>query len=196
MADRGGIQLLSDTRRHIDINVPGENRLLYWGIGCLIVVGTIFAGLTVYAQRLEGDITDLDGRLASQNQERQQFESASANMAAFSKQSSLAGNLISGHLFWSKAFSKLQSISQPQLQMSSFSASAAKKEMVIAARAPNYTTIARQIAAFVSDDSIKDITLTNAKASNLGGLEFGIKIEFDEAKLLKSAPVRKSGTNQ
>ncbi len=185
---------MSDTRKHIDIDVPGENRLIYWGVAAIVLVGAVFAGLTVYTQRLEGNITDLDGRLASQNQERQQFESASANMAAFSKQSSLASSLISGHLFWSKAFAKLQSLSQPQFQMSAFSASAPKKEMVISARAPNYTTIARQLAAFVADDAIKDVTLTNAKASNLGGLEFGIQIEFDEAKLLKAAPVRKSTT--
>lgn len=181
---------MSDARKRIDVAVPGENRLIYWGVGGLVLVGAGFALLTGYAQRLETDLGDLDGRLAALNQERQQYVETAADMTAFSRQSLLAGTLLANHLFWSKAFEKIQALARPQLQLTAFSASAAKKEMTLAARAPNYTTIARQIAAFTADDAIKDLTLTGAKVSNLGGLEFGIQIQFDEAKLLKPSSVR------
>jgi len=97
----------------------------------------------------------------------------------------LISTLLDSHVVWSKAFSKVEGLLQPQVQFLSFSAAVSDNRFEFKALATNYTVVARQIAAFVSDDSIKDIALTNVHVLTSGKLEFSIKIEFDKTKFIK-----------
>ncbi len=93
--------------------------------------------------------------------------------------------LLANHIFWTKALGKLESAGQQQIQLKSLAASAAKKEVIASGRAPNYTAIARQIASFVADEAVKDVNLSDAKVSNIGGIEFSMQLLFDESKFLR-----------
>ncbi|MEX2090996.1 MAG: hypothetical protein WD989_02635 [Candidatus Paceibacterota bacterium] len=183
MPDQGGIQLLPESRRKIDIKTPGENRWIYAGISALVLVAVVVLGLIFYRSGLENQITELDTSLT--NLEKQRDKKVEANLLTLNKQLSVTTQLLNDHIFWSKALSKIQSLTQPQVQFSTFSAGAQDGRFEIKAITTNYTVLARQIAAYVSDDSIKDIDLNDVKTLTTGRLEFIIKITFDKGKFIK-----------
>ena len=183
MPDQNGLQLLPETRRKIDIKVPGENRLIYAGITVLVIMLVLVGGLYFYKNNLENKKTELDTKIISLEKDRD--KKAEANLLTLSKQLTLISTLLDSHVVWSKAFSKVEGLLQPQVQFLSFSAAVSDNRFEFKALATNYTVVARQIAAFVSDDSIKDIALTNVHVLTSGKLEFSIKIEFDKTKFIK-----------
>src|SRR3989338_1887467 len=169
MPNQNGLQLLPETIRKIEVKVPGENRLVYAGITVLVLVLIVTGGLYFYKNGLE----------------EQRDKNAEGNLLTLSKQLSLISNLLDSHIVWSKALGKVEGLLQPQVQFLSFSAAISDNRFEFKALATNYTVVARQIAAFVSDDSIKDIELTNVHVLTSGKLEFSIKLEFDKTKFLK-----------
>src|SRR3989344_2514530 len=183
MPDQNGLQLLPETRRKIDIKVPGENRIIYAGITILVIMLVLVGGLYFYKNNLESKKTELDAKIISLEKDRD--KKAEANLLTLSKQLTLISTLLDSHVVWSKAFSKVEGLLQPQVQFLSFSAAVSDNRFEFKALATNYTVVARQIAAFVSDDSIKDIALTNVHVLTSGKLEFSIKIEFDKTKFIK-----------
>ena len=183
MPDQNGLQLLPETRRKIDIKVPGENRLIYAGITILVIMLVLVGGLYFYKNNLENKKAELDAKIISLEKDRD--KKAEANLLTLSKQLTLISTLLDSHVVWSKAFSKVEGLLQPQVQFLSFSAAVSDNRFEFKALATNYTVVARQIAAFVSDDSIKDIALTNVHVLTSGKLEFSIKIEFDKTKFIK-----------
>ncbi|MBI2062096.1 MAG: hypothetical protein HYT64_00130 [Candidatus Yanofskybacteria bacterium] len=183
MADQNGLQLLPETRRKIEVKIPGENRLIYLGITVLILMIILTSGLYFYQSSLENKKTDLDAQIASLEKERD--KKTETNLLTLNKQLSLISTLLDSHIVWSKALSKVENLLQPQVQFLSFSAAVSDNRFEFKALANNYTVVAKQIAAFVSDDSIKDIALNNVHILTSGKLEFSVKIEFDKTKFLK-----------
>ena len=145
----------------------------------LIVTG----GLYFYKNGLEVQKTGLDEQISVLEEQRD--KNAEGNLLTLSKQLSLISNLLDSHIVWSKALGKVEGLLQPQVQFLSFAAAVSDNKFEFKALATNYTVVARQIAAFVSDDSIKDVALTNVHVLTTGKLEFSIKIEFDKTKFLK-----------
>lgn len=183
MPDQGGLQLLPETRRKIEVRVPGENKLLYSGIAILVLVLIVAGGLYLYKNTMESKKADLDAEIV--NLEKARDKKAETNLLTLSKQLSLISTLLDSHIVWSKAFSKVESLLQPQVQFMSFSATVSDNRFEFKALATNYTVVARQMAALVSDDSIKDLALTNVHVLTSGKLEFDIKLEFDKTKFIK-----------
>lgn len=183
MPDQGGIQLLPETRRKISVKVPGENRWIYAGVAALILVSSIAAGLVYYRGGLENQLTELDADLTTL--EKQRDQKVEANLLTLSKQLTMTTTLLNNHLFWSKALAKVEALTQPQVQFSTFNAMAEEGKFEIKAFTLNYTILAKQIAAYVSDDSIKDIDLSNVHVLTNGRLEFAVRITFDKNKFIK-----------
>lgn len=183
MADQNGLQLLPETRRRIDINVPGENRLVYIGTAVLVLTLIIIGGLYFYNNSLENKMVGLDTEIV--NLENQRDKKIEQNLLTLAKQLSLISTLLNSHVVWSKALSKVENSLQPQVQFLSFAAAVSDNRFEFKALANNYTVVARQIAAFVSDDSIKDIELNDVHVLTNGKLEFSVKLEFDKTKFLK-----------
>ena len=183
MPDKNGLQLLPETRRKIDVNVPGENRLIYAGITLLVLMFVLVGGLYFYKSGLEDTKNQLDARILKLEDSRD--KKVESNLLTLNKQLALISTLLDSHTLWSKALGKIESLLQPQVQFLSFSAAMSDNRFEFKALATNYTVVAKQIAALVSDDSIKDVALTNVHVLTSGKLEFSIKIEFDKNKLLK-----------
>ena len=183
MPDQNRLQLLPETRRKIEVKIPGENRLIYAGITVLVLMLVLTGGLYFYKSTLEDTKTGLDEQII--NLEKERDKKVEANLLTLSKQLSLISTLLDSHIIWSKALSKVENLLQPQVQFLSFSAAVIDNRFEFKALATNYTVVARQISAFVSDDSIKDIALTNVHVLTTGKLEFGIKLEFNKIKFLK-----------
>lgn len=183
MADQNGLQLLPETRRRIDINIPGENRLIYAGTAVLVLVLIASGGLYLYKNSLEDKIVGLDAEIV--NLEKQRDKKVEQNLLTLNKQLSLISTLLDSHITWSKALGKIENLLQPQVQFLSFAAAVTDNRFEFKALASNYTVVAKQIAAFVSDDSIKDVELNNVHVLTTGQLELSIKLEFDKTKFIK-----------
>jgi predicted regulator of amino acid metabolism with ACT domain len=183
MPDKGGIQLLPETRKKIEVKVPGEHRFIYIGSALLAVVVVAFVVLKGMTRNLEGEIRNKNAQIVQLTTARN--TETEEQLIALSKQTKLINEFLKSHVFWSTALNKIQQALQQQVQIAQLSALADSNEITFTAKAPDYTTIARQIASFVSDDGLKDVQITNARSSNEGQFEFGVKLIFDPTKYLK-----------
>ncbi len=180
---KGGLQLLPETRRKVDIKVPGENRFLFLGAAVLAAVFVLFLGANFYTSFLTKKIASIDADLMTLEEQRDKKNEES--LLLLNKQLSLISNLLNNHIFWSKGLSKIESLLQNQVQFETFSASTIDNKFSFKALAANYTVVARQIAAFLSDESIADVSLNNVNTLTNGKLEFNMKLDLDKTKFLK-----------
>lgn len=184
MADQGGLQLLPETRKKIEIITPGENRLITAG-GVIFLITLVFAGtLYFYMKSLENKLEVLDTEIVALEQRRN--KQSEQNILIFNKQVSMLSNILNSHAYWTTAFSKIEGLLQNQIQLNNMTTSLSDSKIDFGATAANYTTIARQIAAFLSDESVKDVALNRVNTLTNGQLEFNMQIIFDGTKFLKS----------
>ena len=186
MADKGGLQLLPENRKRIDIKTPGENKLIYASVSLVGLVLAAMGGLWLYGNNLATKITDNDKEIAALEEQRGKLKETEQKLIILSKQISLTNQILKNHTYWSKGLSKIESALQSNIQFKSFSAILSEESFRIQALSDNYTTIAKQLAAFIADDSIKDISLDNVNALTSGKLDFNAKIKFDKIKFLQN----------
>jgi hypothetical protein len=185
MADKGGLQLLPENRKRIDIKVPGENKLIYTGIGLIALVLAVTGGLWIYSNSLADKIAVEDNRIIALEKERNALSGAEQKLITLAKQMSITSQILKSHLYWSQGLSKIESALQNNIQFKSFSGIVGEDIFRIQALSDNYSTVAKQLAAFLADDSIKDITLDNVNTLTSGKLDFSSKIQFNKAKFLQ-----------
>jgi len=183
MADRGGIQLLPETRKRIEVKVPGENRWLTIGVLSALVAAAAYLGIHFYNQSLQTRLDDLDAELVLV--ERGRDKKMEADLMSLGKQANLMTKLLASHIFMTKALSEVERMMHSELQLKNFSASAPKELISFNASARSYSTIARQVASFTADSNIKDVTLGNIRAMNTGTFEFGMELKIDPLKFLR-----------
>ncbi|OGN33097.1 MAG: hypothetical protein A3I39_02115 [Candidatus Yanofskybacteria bacterium RIFCSPLOWO2_02_FULL_47_9b] len=183
MTDKGGLQLLPENRRRIDVKVPGQNRPVTLSVVVLVLVIVIYGILSWYSSSLDTKIADADSRLASIDQQRD--KTSENNLLILSKQMAITGQIINNHTFWSTAFSKLESGLAGSVQFKSFSAVASDNTLHIRALTDTYATIARQLAAFAGTDGVADVNLDGVSTLTSGKLDFNVKLIFDPTKFLK-----------
>lgn len=182
MKDKGGLQLLPENRKRIDVIIPGENRLTYIGTTLVVLILVMTGGLWLYSNSLANQITADDAELAAL--ELQRDKKAEQNLITLSKQVNLTGQILKNHTYWTLGLSKIESALQNNIQFKSLSAILGEGTIRIRALSDNYTTIAKQLAAFVADDAIKDVSLDGVSTLTSGKLDFNAKIEFNKAKFL------------
>jgi len=186
VADKGGIQLLPETRKRIVIRVPGENRFLYLGFALAAMIGVLFVGLNSYANSLETQIQSIDGQLITLN--RQRDRKTEENLIALSKQAQLTGQLLDQHIKLTNVLRVLERTLQSQVRFKNFSMSTPTQEISFQATANNYSSVARQIASFLAAEGISDVQINNLKTLNSGDAEFTMKIKL-QTELLQSKSV-------
>lgn len=182
MANLGGLQLLPETRRKIEIKAPGQNRSLIFGTIVSVLFLGFYFGLSAYKQSLFSTLSSIDEKLAEL--ERSRDKQLETQLLDLSGQLTVANPLLSSHFFWSDAFLKIQNLVQPQVQFKSVNTEALSGKILINALAANYTTIARQIASFYTIDSVTDLLLNKVQSQPTGQLEFSMSLTFDQKKLL------------
>lgn len=182
MPDKGGIQLLPETRKKIEVNIPGENRLIYIGVALCVAVLVVYGGILFYSSSLNSQIAADDTQL--QAIEKARNKTAEQNLITLSKQLAITAQVVKNHIYWSTAFSRIEAALQPSVQFESFSGNTSDSNVRFRATSDNYANIAKQIAAFVADDSIKDVSLDGVNILTNGKLDFSGKITFDPTKFL------------
>lgn len=182
MPDVGGLQLLPETRKKIEVRMPGQNRPLVFGLIFVFLVAGLYLGLMFYKNSLLSSITQVDAELAALEKSRD--KKLEQKLLGLKNQLSVIAPLISSHLFWSQGLTKVQSLVQPQVQFKSINVDTSAAKIVFQATAASYTTIAKQIAAFYTDDSITDIVLNKATSLPTGNIDFTMQLIFDPNKFL------------
>ncbi|MEK7582254.1 MAG: hypothetical protein AAB452_00105 [Patescibacteria group bacterium] len=185
MADKGGIQLLPETRKKIEVKIPGENKMLYIGAGFLIAVLVLFGVAKAMTSKLEAQITEQNVSL--RNFENNRDKEAEKKLLALSKQSASISSFLTNHIFWTIALGKIERALQQQVKVVSMNATVSTHTVTLNAVAPSYTVIARQMASLVADDGVTNVDISGAKSTNAGSYEFNITLQFDESKFLRNS---------
>lgn len=183
MADIGGLQLLPETRKKIEVHIPGQNRLVISAVLFMVLIVGLYFSLKAYKQGLFSSLASIDSQLATLEDSRD--KKLEQGLLELNRQLAVVNPLISTHFFWSDAFTKIQSVTQPQVQFQSVNADVYAQKIVIKALAANYTAIARQIASFYAVNSITDVILNKVQSQPTGLLDMIMQINFDTNKFLK-----------
>ena len=183
MNGKDGLKLLPGTKRKLGIKVPGENRFLYIGSAILgAVLVTMFA-LGHYQSSLEKQLGQLNDQLVES--ERTRDKKGEQNLKIRKERMMLVSNILEEHIYWTKAFSLIESLLQSQVRFKSFSGFTDDSKIGIQGQAANYTVLAKQLAAFFTDRSVVDISLGKVSVSPEGVVEFGLEITFDKSRLIQ-----------
>jgi Tfp pilus assembly protein PilN len=182
MADAGGLQLLPETRKKIEISVPGQNRSLVFAFVFLLLIVALYFGLMAYKQGVLTSIAGVDSQL--QDLEKSRDKAKESQLIDLSQQLAVINPLINGHLIWSAAMAKLQNLILPQVQIVTFNADSLGRKVSIKGLAANYTTVAKQIAAFYALDSVTDIILNKVSSQPTGLVEFTMQLTIDNSRFL------------
>src|SRR3989338_1857731 len=114
MPDQGGLQLLPETRKKIDIITPGENRLIVIGGIIFAIVAVLAGGMYFYQNTLENKLTSLDTEIISLEEQRN--KQAEQNILVFNKQISMLSDILNKHAYWTVGLSKVAGLTQGQIQ--------------------------------------------------------------------------------
>ncbi len=181
--DQGGtISLLPESRRKLEISIPGENRPLYMGAAVIFISLLLFVVLKLYTSSLNAQLMELENEInTTESQRDKQFEKEALLL---NKQLALVGSLLQNHLIWSNVLISVQNLAPSQVQMKTVLGDVSENKLEVVGRAANFTTIAKQMAALLSNEAITDVSLDKASSFSTGGLEYSMRIVFDKNKFL------------
>lgn len=174
------LEFLPEKTKRID---TGAKMTFGPGILVLIVILVLYGGLFFYNKTLENKVDELDVAFVNFNNARNKTEEARVNEVKSKLDQSQV--FLEEHTLWSRGFKKIQQLTLPAVQFESLAASLPELKFEFKATAPNLTSIAKQSANFLADESISDVSINQIKALTVGRNEFVIKITFDRNKFLK-----------
>jgi len=187
MPYKGGVQLFPESAKRIG---PERGSNTYVVLGIVLIAATFVAYVVLgsYQRSLTDTLAVIDGALV--NIENQRDESRENKLVDAKRQSELIGRMLSQQTYWSKAFDLVERLMASGISLTTLQASSKQGQVQFTALAPNYASVARQMAAFLSDALLKDVVLTGIRASNAGQLEFSGSL-FLTTDALKQAPAAK-----
>lgn len=189
MANVGGLQLLPETRRKIDIYIPGQNRLLIIAGLFVALVVAVWGGLYFYNDSLSKKIQRADSDLQAIDKARNPKDEE--KLLKLKDAIAAAKPVLANHVIWSEAFARIQKEILPQVQFDSLGVKLDKGEYTFKAFAASFITVAKQIAAFNADDAITDSEIGKISAGSDGKVEFTAKLNLDLNKINKPEPIKK-----
>lgn len=174
MADKGGLQLLPDTRRKIEVRTPGENRMLIFGFIAMAVVAGLYFGLTMYIEGLNQEISDVDGQIIALEERRN--KKAEAELSTLFKQVQIISGILDSHAFFSRAFEKLELLVSPKIELETAQITSGEKRITLEISAASYGDVARQISSFLSEGGVKDLEVGQLSPDNSGRISTTLTI--------------------
>ena len=174
------LELLPEKTKRIEI---GTKAAFNPGILILVIVLILYGGLLFYNRTLKTQVQEMDTAFVAFNQARDKNQEN--RISEVRSKLSQAQVLLAGHSLWSKGFKKIQQLTLPSVQFESLTASLPELKFEFRATAPNLTSIAKQGANFLADQSVRDMSINQIKILTTGKTEFIIKLTFDRDKFLK-----------
>lgn len=182
--DKRDIQLLPVTRKEIRIKteVTKDKPLMIAG-GVVVLAIALYIGVALYVSSLESSLSSVNQQLiAIENGRDKKLEKRLLNL---NRQLTIIGPLLANHIKWSKGFKIFQSSINPKVRIKSLTVSLLDNKLIFNGSTDSYITVAKQIAAFFSNDTYKDIELGKVTLLKTGEVEFSAEITFDPEKMLK-----------
>ena len=186
MIDKEQFQLIPETKKKLGIKVPGENRFLYVSsviLGAVLVTSFAF---NRYEASLFSKLTSVTDQLIELEQKRDL--KSEKDLEILQHQIENTATLVDEHIYWTKGLSKITNLMQSGVQINSLNYDGLGK-VSMDVLASNYTVLAKQIASFVYDDNIKDVSVSKITPFPNGNLKFDLVLLVDELKLIKKSPV-------
>ena len=183
MDSNGGLQLLPETRKKIEVKIPGQNRLTTFSFIFLALILALYGGLMLYQGMLSSDLDEIERQLVDIEKGRDKKEEK--KMLDLHNTLSIIRPLLESHVVWSEGLTRIQNLVNPQVQFDSLSAKIDREEYIFKAYAPNYAVIAKQIAAFYTDPAIVDVNLGKVTSLPAGKLEFNMLLNLDIDQFLR-----------
>lgn len=183
MVHNQDIQLLPETRKRIDIKTPGGNKVLLSAIAFLILMLGVGFYFSLRAGNLEKKVNSLNLDLANLESKRDEvFEN---NILITKQQLGLVSGYIDNHLYWTIMLIKLENLLQDKVQLTrlDFQKLDDYNEVSMGGKTINYSTLAKQMAAFLSDSAIQDIELQGAETKSSGLVDFNMKLKIKSSSL-------------
>ena len=174
------LELLPEKTKRIEI---GTKTPFNPSVLILVIVLILYGGLLFYNRTLKIRVQEMDAAFVSFNQARD--KSQENRVTEVQSKLSQARVLLEEHALWSKGFKKIQQLTLPSVQFESLVASLPELKFEFRAIAPNLTSIAKQGANFLAEESVRDMSINQIKILTTGKTEFIIKLTFDRDKFLK-----------
>lgn len=182
MAEPGGLQLLPETRRHVEIKGQKKRGSIFLGIFLLIVVVAGYVAADFYLTSVEDELASLDEQVMGIDKRRD--KDAEHEIRTLNSQLTLIGSLLDGHIFWTEGFDIIEDRTIPRLSFISLTADATKEEIAAKVRAANHSELAKQVASYFADEAIKDVSVSGITLRPDGQVEASLLITFDKNKFL------------
>lgn len=176
------LQLLSETRKKIEVHARGENIYFKASIVLVAVIAGLYLGARLYRASVVSNIQSVDGDLSALEQKRD--KTTEDKLLSLNKKLSVVMPLVASHFYWTDGLARIEKLIQPQVQFKSLSAGVSDKRVNFKAEAANYSVVARQIAAFLGDPAFTNVSVGKVLSLSTGRIEFSIQLDFDSNKLL------------
>lgn len=177
------VQLLPEHRKKIDVHIPGENRYVVFGCILTGLVIAAYIGAFIYKNSLVASAQTLDRQIADVEAHRDR--STEDKLILLDKRLQLVTSLLNGHLLWSEAFTRIQALIEPEVQLKNFSANVNDKKFTFKGEASSFPVVAKQIASFLASKELTDVALDKVVALPTGRLEFNMTLRFNPTVFLR-----------
>ncbi len=182
MAEPGGLQLLPETRRRVEIKGQKKRGSIFLGILLLIIVTAGYIAADFYLTSVEDELASIDNQVTDIDNRRD--KDAEREVRTLNSQLALIGNLLDNHVFWTEGFDTLEDRTVPRLSFISITADGSKDEIAARVTAGSHSDLAKQVASYFADEAIKDVSVSGISLSPGGQVEASLLIIFDRAKFL------------
>lgn len=186
MPDKGGLQLLPESRKKIEVRVPGENRLVTVGAVVLVLALGALGYLYWYTGTVQARLKSTDAKLTQLEQTRD--KNAEQKILALNRQFALLSDLLTGHIYWSQAFAKIEGLIQPQVRLTGLQGNLKGDTVTFQAEGASYTVVARQLAVLLNDPVIDNVEITKISLNKEGRVAFSITMGFVKDKFFTLQP--------
>ena len=181
MNGKDTFQLIPGTKKKLGIKVRGENRFLYIAsaiLGAVLVTSFAFNRYESNQMGQLNTVTDQIGDLENQRDLKNEKE-----LKILQRQIENTESLINRHTYWTQGFSTIASLMQSGVKINSFNYDGLGK-ISMDLVALNYNVLAKQIAAFVYEEQIKDVIVSVITPLPNGTVKFDLALVINE-KLIK-----------
>ncbi len=145
----------------------------------LVFAILVYAGLFYYNRSLNDQYNEFQKALDDLNTKRDvAFEKEVISLEKTLKNLKTA---LRGHVYWSALFAKFEKLTVPQISFSKLSAGLqndGSPYLTLNGRASNYSSLAKQMAAFANDPLVSDVKISGINLGTEGGIDFSLNINF------------------
>jgi hypothetical protein len=139
-------------------------RLLWTAVLSWLVIFAIYGGMIWYQGYLISNVRNAQARIEEIDIEIESYKPWQEEALAFNNKATDISRILDQHIYWTAFFAFLEANTLPEVRYQNLSGDVAGT-FTLSATAPNYETVAKQIALFKSSELVSDISVASAVAS-------------------------------